>query len=223
MSSSGPAPSRKKMSGSGCQASCPPASIVAETPSGRPIEPLSISERASWKAPPRKTSGAQPTRRPLRVGEVEELGRRGRRHRERLLRVHVLARLERGPRHIGVDRGRREVQDDVHVPAGEEIVDRGRREAVRGRERLAPERVTVGARDDLEAVERRRVLGIRVADHAAADDADTGRRRHARTSTSDRRTASDSDTAANASPAVSSCSTISHSTPARSAASARPS
>ena len=222
MSSSGPAPSRKKMSGSGCQASCPPASIVAETPSGRPIEPLSISERASWKAPPRKTSGAQPTRRPVRSARSRSSAAAAADIASGFSEYTCLPDFERGPRHIGVDRGRREVQDDVHVPAGEEIVDRGRREPVRGRERLAPERVTVGARDDLEAVERRRVLGVRVADHAAADDADTGRRRHARTSTSDRRTASDSDTAANASPSVSSCSTISHSTPARSAASARP-
>ena len=61
------------MSGSGCQASWPPASIVAETASGLPMSPRSISVRASWRVPPRKMSGAHATAHAAGVGEREQL------------------------------------------------------------------------------------------------------------------------------------------------------
>ena len=48
MSSSGPAPSAKKMSGSGCHVVWPPRSIAALADSGSPIAPSSISARAAW-------------------------------------------------------------------------------------------------------------------------------------------------------------------------------
>ena len=54
------------MSGFGCHDDCPPASIAALTASGSPIAPSSTSRRAAWYGPARKTSGAQPSRRPRR-------------------------------------------------------------------------------------------------------------------------------------------------------------
>ena len=75
MSSSGPAPSAKKMSGLGCQLSWPPTSMAALTDSGSPIAPSSSSARPAWKGLPRKMSGAQAIRSPQPAGFGDEGGR----------------------------------------------------------------------------------------------------------------------------------------------------
>ena len=151
---------------------------------------------------------------PELVGQSEELEALRHVDRERLLGVDVLAGLERRAGHGAVRSGRRQVEHDVDRGIGQQLLDRGHGQAVRLAELDGLLAHEVGARDELERVERGRMLGVVPADHAAADDADVHAVsiRIARTASRDRRTA------ASASPSVWSCSTISHSTPARTAA-----
>ena len=135
----------------------------------------------------------------------------GRPRRERLLRVDVLARRECGPRHLDVRRRRGQVQHDPDRRIGDQLVDLEQVEPVVGRERRRERALEVGTRDDLERVERRRVLGVVLRDHPAADDP------HVHTATP-LTAASDRSTASSAGPSVASCSTRSHSTPASIAA-----
>ena len=192
MSSSGPAPSWKNCSGLGCQPSAPPTSIAALTATGSPIVPSSISARAAWYAPPRKMSGAQPSRSPRRSASATSSTASAASRRERLLGVDVLARRERRARHLRVREGRSQVEHDLDRGSAISSSSVERLQAVVGGERLGERCVEVGAGDQLDRVERRRVLGVVLADHPAADDPDL----HAatRTRASERSTASSAGT-----------------------------
>ena len=155
MSSSGPAPSRKKMSGSGCHASWPPASMVAETARGLPMSPQAVDQRARLLKCLRRgrcPAGAHATRSPRASASVSSSAASAASMGERLLRVDVLPRLERGAGHPRMGGGRGEVQHDVDLPCPRAARRRPRH---RGR---APPRAPLGAsrpvraRDELEAV-----------------------------------------------------------------------
>ena len=96
----------------------------------------------------------------------------------------------------------------------DQLVDAGDRETAGLRERLRHVQVEIGAGDELEGLERTRVLYVCAADDTAAHDPDF----HATspsmvmTAASERRASSSSE------PSGSSCSTMSQSAPARAAA-----
>ncbi len=164
------------------------------------------------RAPEEDVGGAREAQ-PLRLGKLAQLvGFRGG-DRQRLLGVHVLARLERSSRHRGVGSRWSEVEDDVDRVRPKQLLDRQRPERELGRDLLAPRRLEVRAGADLERVEGRRVRGIRATDHAAADDPDLCGRPHAGLPTRPVTAAYERRTASSAEPSVSSCSTSSHSTP----------
>ena len=154
-------------------------------------------------------SGAQPMRRPSRSASRASARRLVVGDRERLLGVDVLAGRERLPRDRDVRERRREVEDHVDRRIGDQLVHAHDREAAGLAERVRLRAVEIGAGDELEGIERGRVLDVCAADHAAPDDPDV----HATspsiviTAASERRASSSSE------PSVSSCSTISHSAP----------
>ena len=104
--------------------------------SGRPIAPSSMSLRQVWCDPPRKVSGAQPTRRPSLLGRVEERARLGGRGAERLFRVDVLAGCESLQAHLHVGGRDGEIDDDLDRRVREQLVDRHRPQPELGRARL---------------------------------------------------------------------------------------
>ena len=168
------------MSGSGCQVSWPPDSIAAETASGSPIAPSSSSDRARWYAPLEEDVGCAPEPQAVLAPRDGQLPRLRHGRPERLLGVHVLARLERRPRHGGVRRRRGEVEDDVDRVRSGGARRRGR---ARGR---SPRRATSlrdgsrSAHATMSKASKADSLSAYVpADHAAADDPDLGRRSHA--------------------------------------------
>ena len=137
-------------------------------------------------------SGAQASRRPAAVGLVDEAGGVGGVRRERLLGVDVLAGRERLADHGRVHGGRRQVEDDVDRRVG----DRAPSTETAGRPCSAASAracavVEVGAGDELERVERLRVLGVLAADHAAAEHAHARRRLTLRPPASPRSAASE--------------------------------
>ena len=149
------------------------------------------------------------------IGLGEELAALRDRRRDRLLGVDVLAGLERGAHHGGVRGGRREVRARRRStdPRSARRPSTPRRPctSANASARLC---VEVGAGDDVERVERGRALDVRLRDDPAADDADASRScrvlehplHRARTSARRRRAPE---------PSGLSCSTTSHSTPAR--------
>ena len=140
----------------------------------------------------------------------DQLRRLGRRRRQGLLAVDVLARLERAAGHRDVRPGRRQVQHRVERRICDQLVDRERLQPVIRRERARERRLEVGAGDELERIEGGGVLRVVLGDDSAADDPDLH--------TISRTAASDRSAASSAGPSVSSCSTSSHSTPASTAA-----
>ena len=132
----------------------------------------------------------------------------------------MLAGGERLPRDGRMHRGRRQVEDDVDRGIGDELVDRRRLESVLRRELPGGRRVDVRAGRHLEGVERGGVLDVVVADHTAADDPDGRGPVHAASSSISSSATSERRAASSSGPSVSSCSTSSHSTPARTAAGA---
>ena len=152
---------------------------------------------------------------PSSVRRCEEVGGIGRDHRERLLGIDVLALLEREPGHVAVSRRRRQVEDDVDRRARQQLVRLHRGKPVLVGKGGASGLVEVGAGDDLERAEGRGVRRILSADDAAADHPDTRRAVHDGVPAS-RPCSSTIEvlTASNDGPSTSSCSTISHSTPA---------
>ena len=140
--------------------------------SGVPMAPASIAWRAVWCEPPRKVSGAQPTRSPLARAASTRLHSVRQGDGERLFRIDMLARGDRPETHRHVVLRRRQVEDDRDARVGEQRIDRQRLDAVgRG---LGPRRVhvDVGAGDDLQDREFRGGLQIGIRDIAGADDAD---------------------------------------------------
>ena len=91
---------------------------------------------------------------------------------EGLLRIDVLAGVEHLPRHLIVDRRYRQVDDDVDVLRGEQVVDGLGAQAEFLGAGLGGIHVDVRAGAHLDALEERRQLEIGGRDVAAADDAD---------------------------------------------------
>ena len=98
---------------------------------GRPIAPSSIALRAVWCPPPRKVSGAQPTRRPLLRRQVHDLARLGDVHAERLLGMDMLAGVENRQADVGVGQRHGQVDHDLDVVALQQLVDPHRGHAER--------------------------------------------------------------------------------------------
>ena len=96
----------------------------------------------------------------------------------------------------------------------DQLVDGDDREAAGLAERVGLRTVEIGAGDELVGVERARVLDVCAADDAAAHDPDF----HATSPSMVMTAASERRASSSSAPTGSSCSTISHSTPARSAA-----
>src|SRR5262249_8021572 len=109
---------------------------------------------------------------------------------------------------------------DVDAGIGDEVFHRPRLKAVLLGERARERAVEVRAGDDVEAVERGGALDVVERDDAASDDADAGDigRAHGRDPTILRTQASARAAASHESPSISSCSTMTHSAPAASAA-----
>jgi len=94
--------------------------------------------------------------------------------RERLLGVDMLARVQRGQVDRRVRRRDGQVHDHVDVGGRNQVLDRHGADAVLLRLGFGPLNHEVGARNQLEAGQLRRVLQVDIADIAAADDADAG-------------------------------------------------
>jgi hypothetical protein len=140
--------------------------------------------------------------------------------REGFLRIDVLASRERLADHGRVHGGRGQVEDDVDRRVADELGDRDGGKAVLLGEGHCLWGVQVGARDELERVERLRVLGVVTADDATPDDTDARRAPHTATSSIAPSASNERRAASSEGPSVSSCSTSSHSTPASTAAGA---
>ena len=106
--------------------------------------------------------------------ESDEAARVVNGRRKRFLRMDVLAVRERRAHHRRVGGRRCQVEDRVDLGICDQVVDRRHAQTVFRAERRRHLLVEVGARDDVEAVERRRPAHVVVRDHAAADDTDTG-------------------------------------------------
>ena len=117
---------------------------------GVPIAPSSISLRAVWWPPPRKVSGAQPTRRFFCRREVHHLARLGDVDAERLFRMDVLAGIEHGQADVGVGQRHGQVDHDLDVVALQQLIDAHRRHAELGAALLGGLAAHVGDRLDLE-------------------------------------------------------------------------
>ena len=133
---------------------------------------------------------------------------------ERLLGVDVLARRERPACDRDVRERRGEVEDHVDRRVGDQLVHAHDGEAAGLAERARLLAVEIGAGDELEGLERTRVLDVRSADHAAAHDPDV----HAASPSIVTTAAYECCASPSSLPDGSSCSTISHSAPARAAA-----
>ena len=122
----------------------------AVPPTGWPIAPSSISLRQVWCAPPRKVSGAQPTRSPFAAARLDELRAVREGDAERLLRMDVLAGGDRLQADLDMRLRHGEVEHDLDRRIGEQRVDRTRRHAELRRARLRRRRIGVGERVDVE-------------------------------------------------------------------------
>ena len=170
MSSTGPAPLRKKKPGFGCQCSMPWDMIAATADNGRPILPPSMARRAVWYPAPRivsrRRADAETT--PLGGGKGSFAVRDCR--RQRLLAVDVLAGFKRGERYFGVRLGNGQVEDDVDIVALQKIGDADGNDAMTVGLTLGGLGVDVGAGDDVNVAKELRVDEVDFGDVAAADD-----------------------------------------------------
>ncbi len=119
----------------------------------RPIPPSSTYLRASWCAPPRNVSGAQPTEKILRLGDAPQLLALLQREHERLFRIDVLAGFEDRLRNGEMRIRDRQVDDDIDLVIGKKLVDGLRLDAVLFRASLGGLHVEVGASQNLEPLE----------------------------------------------------------------------
>lgn len=104
--------------------------VVQELPRGLEV----TAEEGVWRGPDAK---------PARAGEMDERFCIVRLKRERFLRVHVFARLQRLTRNVGVRLRDREIQDEIDVGMREEFVGRERRNLKLLGARRGPLRVEV--------------------------------------------------------------------------------
>ena len=120
-----------------------------------------------------------PDEHPGGPGRVEQLDRLDRRGGERLLAVQVLAGRDHALADLGVRRRDGEVEDDVDLVVGEQLVDAERpHPGPRRRDRLRPGRVPVGDGDQLHRAHPGERVEVLPDDGAAADDADPHRLAH---------------------------------------------
>ena len=117
-------------------------------------------------------SGAAPTRKPLALAAATTASPSAKSRRQRLLRVDVLARLDRGERDFGMRFGNGEIEHDVDVVAPEQRVHRPRLYRKTPRLALGGRRVDVGAGGESDVAKQRGVVEIDAGDVAAADEAD---------------------------------------------------
>ena len=110
------------------------------------------------------------------VGELDERACLPVGRRERLLAVHVLARLERRGRHLRVDAVRREVDDRIDGAVGEHVGERRILDSPEPLHELGAQRaVDVGRTGDLDRGIRPDRLAVRAGDVPAADHCDAQR------------------------------------------------
>ena len=190
MSRTGPPPRPYRNAGLGWCHSWPGLTKNALAPTMSPSRPSSMSAAARLQPAAHERVGRAADPQARGRGELEELAALGERRGERLLRVDVLARAERGQveRRVGI--GRREVEHDVDLgdprtPRRASPTPSAGRAAPALRRALSRSRPAQPTTRDDVAVPRE-VDEVDVADVADADDPDP-ERRHAY-ATSSRRT-----------------------------------
>ena len=145
---------------------------------GQGLTDVATGDRAqcALHAAPEHGVGRDADAQPLLGGALHELPSGLAVDGDRLLAPHVLARVDRGERDLGVHGRDRQVHHELHVRVGEDVRRAaGVAHAVLLGLRSRAVGVDVADRDDLDLGELREVLQVGVADHPCADESDAQR------------------------------------------------
>ena len=141
------------------KSAAPTITIRPLAPYGVPIQPSSMSLRQGLQARTEKRVGRAAHPQAALAGQGEHIVGVVARHREGLLGVGVLASTQDGAVHVGVRGGRRQVQHDLNLGVGQQLIDRaGQRNAILRRALARQLGHQVGAGHHLEDREHLRAV-----------------------------------------------------------------